>query len=220
MAGQSQKKIDRLMKKAEELFLKYGYSGISVDQIAEEAGISKMTLYKHFHSKENLFIKVMINISEYHYKIITDKINEKYHSMDKFEALYIYMLQLSSQFPPILTKDILEHASIFEKIKNYKEKIALEMWRSILEDGIKKGEIRPLDVDFVSGLLLRLPFAFMNTDYYSSEAKLKKFMENLFDFIKFGMMGGMDDNRNQVQKEEIESGEKCTHEGSECLQGL
>lgn len=221
MTGESQKKLDRLLKKAEDLFLRYGYSAVSVDQIAEEAGISKMTIYKHFTSKENLFIQVMINVSEYHNKIIMDKINEKYHSMEKFEALYTYMLQLASQFPPILSKDIMEHSGIFEKIKSYKEKMALGMWRSILEDGIKKGEIRPLDIDFVSSLLLRLPVTFIDTNYYSNEAVLRKFMENLFDFIKYGMMGGMENNQYQIQKGGEESGEeKCAHEGSECKQGL
>ena len=57
MANQSQKKFDRLMEKSKELFWKYGYNGVSVDQIAKEAGISKMTIYKHFSSKEDLLFK-------------------------------------------------------------------------------------------------------------------------------------------------------------------
>lgn len=40
---------------AARVFLRDGYAGASVDVIAREAGVSKATLYSHFHSKEELF---------------------------------------------------------------------------------------------------------------------------------------------------------------------
>ena len=40
---------------ATRAFLRDGYAGTSVDTIAREAGVSKATLYSHFHSKEQLF---------------------------------------------------------------------------------------------------------------------------------------------------------------------
>lgn len=40
---------------AAAVFLRDGYAGASVDDIAREAGVSKATLYSHFHSKEELF---------------------------------------------------------------------------------------------------------------------------------------------------------------------
>lgn len=57
MISQSEIKYNRLMEKAEELFISLGYKGVSMDQIAKEAGISKMTIYKYFSSKEELFVK-------------------------------------------------------------------------------------------------------------------------------------------------------------------
>ena len=40
---------------AKELFLQLGYEGSSMDAIAQEAGVSKLTVYNHFQDKENLF---------------------------------------------------------------------------------------------------------------------------------------------------------------------
>jgi AcrR family transcriptional regulator len=202
MAGQSQKKLDKLMKKSEELFFKYGYTGISVDQIAAEAGISKMTLYKHFNSKEDLLVEVLIRFIEYHFKIIMEKINENYHTIDKIEALYTYTLQLSQQFPPILTKDVFKYPNLMERIGNYKIKLVKGMWKSILEDGIEKEEIRPLDVDFVCELLIVLPYAFVDTDYFKDEEKISELMKKLYDFMKYGMLGSM----NPQQYKDIKEG--------------
>jgi AcrR family transcriptional regulator len=126
-------KIQKIMVKAEELFLKHGYSGVSIDRIAHESEISKMTIYKHFASKEELFIEVLKNYTDYHMAHIMGVINEKYHTMDKIESLFIYTLQLSNSFPPKLIKDIMEREDIMVRLSAYKQEKSLALWINILE---------------------------------------------------------------------------------------
>lgn len=199
MAKQSEKKYKNLLDKAEELFWKYGYASVSVDQIAKEAGISKMTVYKHFHSKEDLFIKVLMNNTEYHMNKLMGKLDEKYHTLEKIQTMYSYMLEINNQLSPIFIKDVMDRASILEKIVAFKEKKALVMWRHIVEDGIRKKEIRELDVDFISNLLLYMPNIFIKTDSYIDEAKRLKMFENLFDFMSYGLLGGKEGTENAAK---------------------
>ncbi len=44
---------------AEALFLRQGYGVSSMDQIAQEAGVTKQTVYRYFPSKNELFAAVM-----------------------------------------------------------------------------------------------------------------------------------------------------------------
>lgn len=44
-----------ILAAAERMFLQHGYEGVSMDQIAAEAGVSKLTVYSHFGDKEALF---------------------------------------------------------------------------------------------------------------------------------------------------------------------
>lgn len=44
-----------ILEAAERLFLQQGYEGVSMDQIASEAGVSKLTVYSHFGDKDALF---------------------------------------------------------------------------------------------------------------------------------------------------------------------
>jgi TetR/AcrR family transcriptional repressor of mexJK operon len=44
-----------ILQAAQTLFLKLGYDGSSMDAIAAEAGVSKLTVYSHFNDKESLF---------------------------------------------------------------------------------------------------------------------------------------------------------------------
>lgn len=47
---------DTLFQTAARLFYQYGYRAIGVDTIASEAGIGKMTLYRHYPSKDDLIV--------------------------------------------------------------------------------------------------------------------------------------------------------------------
>lgn len=49
-----------ILAAAETEFLKHGFLGASMDQVAERAGMSKQTVYAHFGSKEGLFREVVI----------------------------------------------------------------------------------------------------------------------------------------------------------------
>ena len=45
---------ERILKAADELFYRQGIRAVGVDAIAEAAGTNKMTLYRHFPSKDDL----------------------------------------------------------------------------------------------------------------------------------------------------------------------
>lgn len=212
MARQSEKKLTRLLEKSEELFWKFGYNAVSVDQIAAEAGISKMTIYKHFHSKEDLFIEVIKNNIEYHMNNAMELISAKYHTVEKIEVLYNYSMNIAKEYPTILLRDIAEKKSLLEKFSVIKQKEALPLWKYILEDGISKKEIRDLDLNFVSELLMNLPSAIKNLDFLKDQQKMLKFFENFMDFIKYGLLGGLENQRCEAGKEGVDDGEKHTDE--------
>lgn len=44
-----------ILDAAKQLFLAYGFSGTSMDAVAKQAGVSKLTVYSHFSDKETLF---------------------------------------------------------------------------------------------------------------------------------------------------------------------
>lgn len=46
----------RILQAAKSIFLKMGYHATNMDQIAKEAGVTKLTVYNHFQDKANLFI--------------------------------------------------------------------------------------------------------------------------------------------------------------------
>jgi AcrR family transcriptional regulator len=53
---------ERLLAAAQELIEEGGYSGASVVAIAERAGVAAGTLYRHFESKQELFVEVFRSV--------------------------------------------------------------------------------------------------------------------------------------------------------------
>lgn len=47
---------DRIVETARDLFRRHGLRGVGVETIAEAAGTNKMTLYRHFSSKDDLIV--------------------------------------------------------------------------------------------------------------------------------------------------------------------
>ena len=52
-------KREQLLNTALQLFYREGYHSTGIDRILAESGVAKMTLYKHFKSKDELILAVL-----------------------------------------------------------------------------------------------------------------------------------------------------------------
>lgn len=50
---------DHLVETALDLFYRHGFHATGIDRILAESGVAKMTLYKHFSSKDDLILAVL-----------------------------------------------------------------------------------------------------------------------------------------------------------------
>jgi TetR/AcrR family transcriptional repressor of mexJK operon len=59
--GRSARKRLAILEAGRQVFMRSGYGGASMDEIAAVAKVSKQTVYKHFTDKENLFTEIITN---------------------------------------------------------------------------------------------------------------------------------------------------------------
>ncbi len=57
-------KRKQLIHTGKDLFWKYGIKRVTVEEICQEAGVSKMTFYKHFKNKNELVKTIIYQITE------------------------------------------------------------------------------------------------------------------------------------------------------------
>ena len=56
---------DKVFQTAARLFYQHGYRAIGVDTIAAESGIGKMTLYRHYPSKDDLIVAYLKDSNDF-----------------------------------------------------------------------------------------------------------------------------------------------------------
>ncbi len=82
----------QLLRAAHGLFLKKGYRGTTVDEIARAAGLTKGALYFHFQNKEDILFEMVRNYTEHHEAVLEGKATGKQSPADLFRD------HLESQF--------------------------------------------------------------------------------------------------------------------------
>ena len=125
-------KQEQILKAAKELFTKYGFKKVSMDEIASETGVTKKTVYSYFSSKEEL-LKDVIKEELQNIRKIIDKAEKQ--SNDFFVNIQSVICSViryknESDFFKMLIKE-------FEMFNNEKLKDNLKIIDSEIKDYIK-----------------------------------------------------------------------------------
>src|SRR5213082_2157049 len=54
---------DAIVEAAQRLFLQRGFGSVSMDELAEAAGVARRTLYNQYASKEEIFREMLLGVS-------------------------------------------------------------------------------------------------------------------------------------------------------------
>ncbi len=143
---------DRILLKAEELFMQFGIRSVSMDDIANGLGMSKKTLYQYFADKDELVEGVVnghIGMSE------GDCLNCRKDAKDAIHEIFLTMEHVSAEVKnmnPMLLYDLEKfHFKAYQRFKDYKDKFLLQIIRNNIEWGIREELYRPdVNIDILS----------------------------------------------------------------------
>ena len=154
---------ERILLKAEELFMQYGIRSVSMDDIANNLGMSKKTLYQYYADKDELVDAVVDgHISE----IQTDCMNCRSEAKNAIHEIFITMERIMDQFSnmnPMVLYDLEKfHFRSFQRFKEHKDKFLAKIIKDNIEWGIKEELYRTdINVDVITKFRLEsmmIPF--------------------------------------------------------------
>ncbi|ENP0864301.1 TetR/AcrR family transcriptional regulator [Vibrio parahaemolyticus] len=156
----SEKKRIALIEAAQQEFIEHGFSGANMDRVCERAGTSKRTLYRHFESKDVLFIESIQAVME----IQRARLQFQYSPEKCIEAqLRTYLLaKIDSMYEdfglPLAKMVISEFMRTPEFVENYLHQLQsqdeqLEKWFS---KAIKDQKVKNLNPAMMSNMLMCL----------------------------------------------------------------
>ena len=149
---------ERILRAAYQLFLRRGYSDVSLNQLVKEAGLTKGGFYHHFSSKDELFAEVVDRYLMNFYSKLREEMTEADGSArEKLKTLCGQFCSLPARLLEGQQEELEfgYYILIFQGVKHYPrfvEKLAEVYGKmrsavaEILREGIKRGEIR-FDLD-------------------------------------------------------------------------
>jgi AcrR family transcriptional regulator len=144
---------ERIIANAEVLFFARGFSGVTMDRMAAELGISKKTLYQHFASKHQLLYAVvsrMMAESEGVIKALTE--DPKLDYFQRMAGLVDHISRRTSKISRDFMQDLQKSApEMWEEINEFRRRKIYHNFGLMVRKGIMAGLIRPeVDPDLVT----------------------------------------------------------------------
>lgn len=129
---------------AENLFIRFGFKRVTMDDIAREMAISKKTIYQFFKDKN----EIVCSATEYH---LQKECSEIKHLEEQSENVIEYLVKLSKQMRghikvvhPGAIEDLKKHfPEGWEIFIRYKKEVFLESLEKTLKRGVEEGYFRP-----------------------------------------------------------------------------
>ncbi len=139
---------DRILSRAEEMFLKFGYSKVTMDEIAANLGMSKKTLYKFFPSKEELvreiIYKMRCGVKDYVDALLAD---DKMDFVEKLKRMMNLIGNQSSKLQGPLLEDLHRNIpEVWQQINEFRKENVRQKFTQLITMGVEKGIFRK-DID-------------------------------------------------------------------------
>lgn len=173
-----------------KIFSVSGYEGATMDDMAQEAGVAKGTLYYHFKSKEEIFKYIITEGVEVIKEQIAEASQKEEDALSKLKALCRLQLNLvyeKRDFFKVIMSQLwgqeVRQLELREVIDNYINSIEKYIKEAMDEGIIKKGEPYFMAYIFFGLLCSAAVYELINKD----KSNIDEVSENLMMYILHGI---------------------------------
>lgn len=184
----SNKKED-IIKIAAKLFSEKSFHDVKMDEIAEELGIAKGTIYLYFKSKEQLYLKILEDSHESIESILEKEIANDDPSPIKLKKVLtiifsfyrrnLDVLKILSRDETHLIKEHYEFTELWRKRR-------LKLYEKILDKGIKEGSFTIQNTTLTALIIFGLVRSVMF--FYTTEKDSSIIADEVYNVISKGIL--------------------------------
>lgn len=183
-------KRQAILQQAIGTFAEFGFRGSDVQVIADRAGVGKGTVYRYFHSKEDLFwattFEVMLRLE----RQIFGAMEGVEGACDKIRASAIAYAKFFEANPQCLEVFVQERAEFRgtgpDSHHEYHQKL-IRRFEGILLQGIEAGELRPMDTQLTTLTLANLLYGIVVLGCHLTSLPAVQMAEHSIDIFLEGI---------------------------------
>lgn len=184
-------KKKQIVEEAGQLFMRHGIRSVTMDDVAQELGISKKTLYQHFKDKEQLVEQVVdvFFLRNPNYRISKEP---GMNAIDRVLRIREYMAKMFKLLQNNMEFDLRKfYPRVYRKVLDFKRIKIYDDNFSVLEQGKEEGLFREdLDSDMLSRLAVGRFLLILNPDnglFTEAETRDIRVFDQLVDYHFHGI---------------------------------
>lgn len=200
---------EKLLKGAEDLFLKYGVRSITMDDIARHLGISKKTIYQHFEDKDDIVALVLKTHMERQRQQFDEIAAKSKNSVEEMVRLSVLLKESMRNVNASLLFELQKyHQRAWNTWLEFKKKDIHQSIIRNLKQGIEEGYFRnDINVDVLGRMRLEMvQMAFDNMVFPRESFNLSEVQAQLFDHFVHGLLTDKGKKLYQKYKEQLTVG--------------
>jgi AcrR family transcriptional regulator len=199
-----------ILDAAVQLFARRGFAAADMQELADNAGVGKGTLYRYFPSKDELFLaaadRVMVRMRA-EVDRATVGVDEP---LDRIQKAIRAFLEFFAERPERVEMLIQERAHFKDRKKptfiQHRE-VNVVRWRDLYADLIRQGRIRPMAVERITDVIGDLLYGTIFTNYFAGLRKpLDVQAEDIIDVVFAGILSGPERQRRAARGAAVANG--------------
>jgi len=156
----------KIVAAAEPLFAEHGFAGVGIREIAAAARVNGAMIHYYFGNKEGLYFAVLDNAAATVRKLIAEATGSEASATERltrFVSAYAGYIMSHPNLAKILSREMLTGGKQLMKLAQKYAMTNYGMLREAMADGMRRGELREMDIDLapISLMGMILVFQFM-----------------------------------------------------------
>lgn len=137
-----QKKMEQIYSASLELFFKYGFQKVSVNEIAHKAEVSPATIYNYFGTKEKLYTDTLTNWMDKQLEQYEDILDSELSFPEKTKEIMLLEAKnlkiIADEFPKLPSSEL---SGLTQMMESYSEEKVVYFFRKYVVLGKQEGYI-------------------------------------------------------------------------------
>jgi TetR/AcrR family transcriptional regulator, cholesterol catabolism regulator len=134
---------EKILLKANDLYMRYGIRSVTMDEIALQSGVSKKTIYQFYKDKDELVEAVVNEKIKYTEQCCDGDVSKSINAVEEIFKTIDMLEEVFKNMNPSVMFDLKKyHNNAFIKLEKHKSEYVYNMVKDNLERGIAEGLYR------------------------------------------------------------------------------
>jgi AcrR family transcriptional regulator len=190
---------EKILRAAKAVFSRRGYKKVTVSDILEESGVARATFYKYFPNKSAVFFELLKDMLDSLYDDAKDFFQREVEDFREWEMIlreglvtFFQFFMENRDFIQVYYREaLMSDPKLYALWDDFERKMT-SLFSRILDSGVERKSLRPMDTNLVANILLII-FLGVPNRYITTERRSEIDIESIaYEMVRLASEGMVD----------------------------